>query len=546
MSQTITIKDLLKLTEFQTADIIGTQESLIREVSIVTVMDMPHIEDWVKEKELLIVGFYMETIFDASFIEKMAEKQIAGLITKKKFKKNITPELVKVLHFNHIPLLIIEDKFSWSDVMTPIQKLIIDQQTSVLKETREFQKVIFKSLSNEHSFHDLCTALYKIMGISIAILDTNYHLLEYSDDFSWPEFTEHLHLNPPRNWKTLGETSQGHMKDGFIEKQKEWTEQQIQLFILPVYQQKKLVNYLVIKQPLLVNSLAPELLEKIDVFQSVYLLKKAFYDEFQKSSNHYQNLVFEEIMHMKEPNEEEKKQYSLSLGTDLENNYHTLLIKDILNKCHLSFTEKNDLFIRFKAALKEQSFIKPNCLIFTRKKYWVLLIPTPFKYPQNFLTSLNLFMEDFFNHHAFAIGVSNAHPYWQIAAGWQEAKQAVRFIESNHSEERTLLYDNIGILKMFTDEQGNMNHLFINQMLETYITPLKKSDEVNHTELFHTLEIYFDTGFSHIKTSDILYIHKNTLRARLGRIEEILDINLKQTDQLMNLYIALKVSQLIR
>ena len=89
-----------------------------------------------------------------------------------------------------------------------MQTYVIRCQTSVLKETREFQKVIFKSLSNEHSFHDLCTALYKIMGISIAILDTNYHLLEYSDDFSWPEFTEHLHLNPPRNWKTLGETSQ--------------------------------------------------------------------------------------------------------------------------------------------------------------------------------------------------------------------------------------------------------------------------------------------------------------------------------------------------
>lgn len=545
MSQTITIKDLLKLNEFQTADIIGTQESLTREVSIVTIMDMPHIEEWVKEKELLIIGFYMETVFDTSFIEKMAEKKIAGLITKKKFKKNITPELIKTMHRNHIPLLIIEDKYSWSDVMTPVQKLIIDQQTSVLKETRQFQKVIFKSLSNDHSFHDLCTAFHKIMGISIAILDVNYHLLEFSGDFPWTEYTEQFHSNPPRNWKTLGETAQGNLKDGFIEKNKRWEDQQIHLFLLPVYQQQTLVNFLVIKQPITINRLTPELLEKIDVFQSVYLLKKAFYDEFQKSSSHYHNLVFEELMHMKEANDEERKHYSLNLGVDLEKEYHVLLIKDMLKKCSLSFTEKNDLFIQFKAALKEQSFIKPNCLIFTRKNYWVLLIPTPFKQPNHFLDSLNTFIEHFFDHQSFAIGVSNAQPYWKMSAGWKEAKQAIRFIQSNHSEERALLYDNIGILKMFTDEQGNMNHLFIEEMLQTYITPLKESDASQHTELFHTLEVYFDTGFSHVKTSEILYIHKNTLRARLGRIEEILSINLKHTDQLMNLYIALKVSQLI-
>lgn len=87
MATTVTIKDLLKLKEFQTADIISTPVSLKKSVGVVTIMDLPTIDEWLKEEELLIMGFYMDTHFNRSFIEKLGNRNAAGIITKKKFKK---------------------------------------------------------------------------------------------------------------------------------------------------------------------------------------------------------------------------------------------------------------------------------------------------------------------------------------------------------------------------------------------------------------------------------------------------------------------------
>jgi purine catabolism regulator len=545
MATTVTIKDLLKLKEFQTADIISTPVSLKKSVGVVTIMDLPTIDEWLKEDELLIMGFYMDTHFNRSFIEKLGNQNAAGIITKKKFKKNITPDLVNALQQANIPVLIVEDRYSWSDITAPIQSLIIRHQTTVLKETERFHQAMIHSLSNQHSFHDLCTTLHHMTGLSLAITDEQFRILDYSNDFDWSDYVTDLISHTPRNWQTIAVTPEGRRKDGFIEQRSTWPNTQLRLFLLPVYQNQQLVNYLVVKQPASVDSLPLDLLAKLESFQSIYLLKKAFYTEFQKANSHYQNLILEELIRMDTPNDEERKQLSVTLGVHLEKNYRVLLVKN-LNEDDSSLTiERNDRYIAFRNNLKQQSFMNDNILVFSRKDYLVFLLAESFKQTDLFLNQLVDYLDSYNEKASWALGISDLNPYWQLHTGWKEAQQALHFIRSNTSSQRIQYYQNLGILKMFANDQGQLNTLYVQQMLSDYLAPILANDAKQHSQLYKTLETFFETNFSHISTSKILYIHKNTLRARLKRIEELLKIDLKNTDHLMNIHIALKLYQMM-
>ncbi|MDB7088936.1 helix-turn-helix domain-containing protein, partial [Enterococcus mundtii] len=199
----------------------------------------------------------------------------------------------------------------------------------------------------------------------------------------------------------------------------------------------------------------------------------------------------------------------------------------------------------FKNSLINQKYINDSFLIFSRKNYWILLMPVTNIDLEEFLKSLVNLLDDFYQHSNYFIGVSESHPYWRLSLGYKEAEQSINILVSNYPSKRYLLYSKLGILKMFIDDQGKINQLYRDKMLETYIFPLKETDNKNRTELLSTLETFFYCGFSYSRTSEKLFIHKNTLRARIKRIEQILDVDIKHPDNLMNIYISFQIYHLV-
>jgi DNA-binding PucR family transcriptional regulator len=59
--------------------------------------------------------------------------------------------------------------------------------------------------------------------------------------------------------------------------------------------------------------------------------------------------------------------------------------------------------------------------------------------------------------------------------------------------------------------------------------------------LVETLKTYFSTGESKAKTAEKLYIHLNTLKYRLHKIEEILGLKLSDPDVSFRLKLAVRL-----
>ena len=87
------------------------------------------------------------------------------------------------------------------------------------------------------------------------------------------------------------------------------------------------------------------------------------------------------------------------------------------------------------------------------------------------------------------------------------------------------------------------------ELAEFYWETLGELDHyalAQNSELMDTLEKYLTYRGDLKETAQALFLHPNTLRYRLKKIEEILDVNLEELDTKLSLLTAFKIKYLIK
>jgi GAF domain-containing protein len=140
-----------------------------------------------------------------------------------------------------------------------------------------------------------------------------------------------------------------------------------------------------------------------------------------------------------------------------------------------------------------------------------------------------------------AVGISNpCTGAASFAAGFEEAEHALVGTSVLRAEPSLMTYDELGpykyLLRMSIDFGARDSHREAIRRLADY-------DEQRSTFLLRTLEEFLRRRGSISATAEALYVHPNTLRQRLRRIQELSGVDLRKDDWLM-LEIALKLVRL--
>ncbi|MGL9768927.1 hypothetical protein IGK31_003011, partial [Enterococcus sp. DIV1288f] len=429
--------------------------------------------------------------------------------------------------------------------ISPIQSLIIRNQSNLLADVEHFHRTMLLAVSDKSMHKDICEIFYELIGWPVAIIDENFLLLDYSSGFNWLNYIDNTQKSILNVFDKIGTSYEGKDVIGILDQRKNLSKNNLKFFYIPISGAFQKKSYMILKQDKNTETLSEDLLAKIESFLLIYRLKISFQMNYKLINSHYQNIIFEDLLQLNEANKSTKEKISYLLGTKVLDFYRVVMIKEISTKSNYTFSQGDAYFINFKNSLINQKYINDSFLIFSRKNYWILLMPVTNIDLEEFLKSLVNLLDDFYQHSNYFIGVSESHPYWRLSLGYKEAEQSINILVSNYPSKRYLLYSKLGILKMFIDDQGKINQLYRDKMLETYIFPLKETDNKNRTELLSTLETFFYCGFSYSRTSKKLFIHKNTLRARIKRIEQILDVDIKHPDNLMNIYISFQIYHLV-
>lgn len=85
----------------------------------------------------------------------------------------------------------------------------------------------------------------------------------------------------------------------------------------------------------------------------------------------------------------------------------------------------------------------------------------------------------------------------------------------------------------------------LTQFCDQWLESLISYDAQHNTDLLPTLSAYFANNGNMARTAHLLNIHRNTLVYRLGRITEILQLDMDDSNVRLNLHLALKIHRLL-
>lgn len=123
------------------------------------------------------------------------------------------------------------------------------------------------------------------------------------------------------------------------------------------------------------------------------------------------------------------------------------------------------------------------------------------------------------------------------------ASQALMSITyTNKVSFHVVLYEDLGlpfaVLNSLSEEH-------LQRLRARIIEPLLENDQSKHTQLYETLLAYLTHSRSLIETAQVLYLHRNTLSRRLEAIQKVLRINLNDTNDLVEVYLATRAADLL-
>jgi sugar diacid utilization regulator len=125
---------------------------------------------------------------------------------------------------------------------------------------------------------------------------------------------------------------------------------------------------------------------------------------------------------------------------------------------------------------------------------------------------------------------------------FQEAERALALPEALWDDTPVAFFGDLSLYELLL---GINDQKQLARFSDHWLAPLSRYDDQHNTDLLPTLSAYFENNGNMARTAHILNIHRNTLVYRLGRITEILQLDMDDSNVRLNLHLALKIHRML-
>ncbi len=139
----------------------------------------------------------------------------------------------------------------------------------------------------------------------------------------------------------------------------------------------------------------------------------------------------------------------------------------------------------------------------------------------------------------YSVGVSSKfNSFSEAEQCFREACEALNMIKNCNKCNEIRFFEDTGIYRILSDfsEKGMLEDI-ANRILE----PLIAYDRDNNTKLVNTLGVFLDSNCNYTITADEINAHRNTVKYRIERIREMLEVDFSDYNQCFNLRMAYKI-----
>lgn len=134
------------------------------------------------------------------------------------------------------------------------------------------------------------------------------------------------------------------------------------------------------------------------------------------------------------------------------------------------------------------------------------------------------------------IGISRSHTrITSIAAAYEESLHSIRLqTQLNLPDQITSSLDQTAYYLL--DQLSNYER---KKLYRDTVMILVQHDKEHNTELIHTLKAYYTCRLNVSETAKSLFLHRNTLTARLNMIKEIMGLDMAKISEIFAIYIGI-------
>ncbi|MDN5376184.1 MAG: PucR family transcriptional regulator, proline-responsive transcriptional activator [Thermacetogenium sp.] len=129
----------------------------------------------------------------------------------------------------------------------------------------------------------------------------------------------------------------------------------------------------------------------------------------------------------------------------------------------------------------------------------------------------------------------------ELHKSYQEALTALNISKLTGKENTVTHYLNIGLFKLIDLQETAM----LRQFCAENLGRLLEHDRTTKGELLQTLRVLCDTDFDVNAAAQKMFLHFNTLRYRIKKIEELTGRQLDRILDRLNLFVAVKLHDLL-
>lgn len=544
----ITVQYALSLDCLKGSMVVGGKDGLGRLITGVNVMEVPDILPWVQEGQLLLTtGFSIKDNQEAQekLIPELARRGLAGLAFKpKRYLDAVPAAMIAAADVSSFPLIELPPEANHPGMLQGIYSELVNRQVSLLKKTVEVHEKAMAVLLKGGGLEQIASTLAQLVDNPVAIYDQERVALTvaFGD-------TEQRHSGCPDNLPAPDSLDKGRIKwEKFTVNQ-----EQYRGVLCPIIGGSTTYGLIAVweqKRPL-------RDIDLIAVEQAATLAAMTFLHRktVQAVETKYRNELLYDWLGGEVEQVEELIHRAKLVGWDLENSFALLVIDiDEYGQVVSKARRIADSLLKVKekvqrAIIRVMDRWRDYFIIGDRGSSFVLLVRVKASWSDRSIKErarevaslLHAELGQAVPKLSCSIGIGRFYPnLLDMKESYREARQAIDIGRSVKGKGEITGFEDLGIYRLLHSSTSNE----LKQFAREIFVPIQAYDREHHTELVPTIETFFRCNGNLSRMAREMFTHYNTIVYRLERVQEITGVDLNDTEQRLNLQVAMKVAQM--
>lgn len=553
----VLLKDVMNIFPFSEARLVAGYKGINRRVSTANIQEVPYVERWLKGGEILFTSGYAFKSTDSGcrMMERLNEVGIAALAIKPgQYLNRIPLEMINLSNEIGLPLFELPPDLPYMDCIIAIFEHITQEQLIIMKRADKVHSMLTETILSKRGLKGISDILFKVINTPVFITTSEGIFLmskvkeTESDDNEYLNFMKFLIEEYISNKKAVNlKKNQCNIV---------YPSQDIKLIIVPVYVQNECFSYLILDA----SKKKLEDVEMIMFEQAGNMVALELLNEqvLNHRDQKMREQLLDDLLTKRYSDEKMIIQRGLNIGFDLTSKFCLFVIdadsfEEALKNEFLDLNEAKVQNIKIEVQetiRQEMNNYNRNYLILDNSVGVIGMLSVrskaDLKNCEDLINSIIKKLEHNIGYLKFSAGISRIKEEIEfVQQAYMEAKLAMRAgrkIIHNKPLPHGHSFDELGSLCFLYELSDSKS---MKSFYKENIGILDDFDKNYNSELIKTLETYFSCNKNIRKTSEELYIHKNSVIYRLNKIELLLDKKLKCPEVSFDLQLCLKLKNLI-